>query len=381
MVAIMFVRRAQIVAVVVFCCLAAAAASADRLKDEEYLRGAKETPREAFTAWVEKYGKGYEEGSEEFEARYETWLYNLDYVTEYNKKHSSHWLSLNKLADRYPEEYGRMLGTRVPEHWVRRPEVDEAHGDQDGVGLESILYDSTDWRDFGAVTEVKDQGDCGSCWAFSAVGAIEGMNALYTGNLFSLSEQELVDCDGLDFGCDGGFMLDAYNFTRRHGLTKESMYDYKAMEGWCDHMEERQYYAKVDGYELVPQTEYQLINNLQMQPISVAIEAGSKSFMLYAGGIYDAPCGTFLNHGVLAVGYNMTTIHNNHKGYFIIKNSWGTDWGEDGYIKFKMGLDGGMGQCGIAIAASYPYMEYDVGDAEVRTSAWPRSAGGAFATT
>jgi len=364
--------RTSVFAAVLCCCLVAAAASADRSKDEEYLRGAKESPREAFTAWVEQHGKGYQEGSEEFETRFKNWLYNLVYIMDYNDQHSSHWLFLNKMADMHPEEYKTLRGTRLSKNRTRLSEVDDPDDDMESVEMPV----SVDWRDFGVVTEVKDQGGCGSCWAFSAVGAIESINAIYTGELFSLSEQELVDCDTLDLGCDGGTMDDAFEFAMQHGLTLESVYPYKGWDDRCNSRKEKLYYGTIDGYKDVKQTEHALKKAVAQQPVSVAIDASSWAFQFYAGGIYDEPCGATLDHGVLVVGYHANTRHS--EGYWIIKNSWGTDWGDEGYIKFRMGMDGGIGECGIVLMASYPTKRYED---EEQAGAWPRAVGGAFATT
>ncbi|CAD7697514.1 unnamed protein product [Ostreobium quekettii] len=369
----MLSMRPPIVAAVLFCCLAVAAASADRSKDEEHLRVAKESPRQAFSAWVEKHGKGYKEGTEEFETRFKTWLYNLEYIMDYNDQHSSHWLSLNRLADMHPEEYKALRGTRLSRNRARPSEVD---GPDDDLEISPNSPAFVDWREYGVVTEVKDQGGCGSCWAFSAVGAVESINAINTGMLFSLSEQELVDCVTQDYGCGGGTMDDAFNFTVQHGLTLESDYKYKGWDEGCKRRKEKLYYGTIDGYKDVQQTEHALKRAVAGQPVSVAIDASSMAFQFYAGGIYDEPCGTELDHGVLVVGYQSNTRHK--EGYWIIKNSWGADWGDEGYIKFRMGMDGGMGECGIALMASYPIKNYEEQD---EADAWHSAVEAAIATT
>lgn len=132
----------------------------------------------------------------------------------------------------------------------------------------------------------------------------------------------------------------------------------------------------IDGHVDVPINEHALMKAVANQPVSVAIDAGSYPFMFYGGGVFDEPCGIVPDHGVLVVGYHRHSSDETHGGgYWIIKNSWGKNWGEHGYIKFRMGMNGGMGQCGIALHASYPTKKYE------DVISWPRSAGAAFATT
>ncbi|OQV18142.1 Cathepsin L1 [Hypsibius exemplaris] len=203
-----------------------------------------------------------------------------------------------------------------------------------------------DWRAEGYVTPVKDQGQCGSCWAFSATGSLEGQTYRKTGKLISLSEQNLIDCSrpqGND-GCDGGRSDYAFNYIAQVGIERERDYPYTAQDDSCVYDPSKKA-AEDTGFVDIPSADEAALVAASVGPISVAIDASRDTFQLYAGGVYNEPAcsSTDLNHGVLAVGYG-----NDSRGgdYYIVKNSWGEGWGLGGYILMARNRDN---QCGSSV--------------------------------
>ena len=205
-----------------------------------------------------------------------------------------------------------------------------------------------------AVTPIKNQGQCGSCWAFSTTGSLEGAYFLKTGELKSFSEQQLVDCDTKqDQGCNGGLMDNAFDFIKTNkGLCTEESYPYKGVDGTCNKKCKDDSKATVKTHTDVAANAKALMSAIAKQPVSIAIEADQSSFQFYKSGVFNnAGCGTQLDHGVLAVGYGTL----NGTDYWKVKNSWGATWGLNGYILLAKGTTAKpINMCGISQSASYP---------------------------
>jgi len=301
--------------------------------------------RDSFSGWMKQNGKSY--SALEFQARYRKFKNNLDFIEAHNSKQRSYKVGLNKFADLSNMEFRKIFnGLRVPANleWKATfvPDV--------SVQLPA----SFDWRTQGAVTGVKNQGQCGSCWSFSTTGSVEGCHKLGAGSLPSLSEQNLMDCswNNGNQGCDGGLMTSAMDYIISNGgLDTESSYPYTAESSQTCNYAAANSGSTLGAYSNVASgDEGALQTAVNSGPTSVAIDASQSSFQLYTSGVYNEPAcsSSQLDHGVLAVGWG-----NDPSGgdYWIVKNSWGTDWGQSGYI--WMSRNNGN-QCGIATMATLP---------------------------
>ncbi|KAG8385456.1 hypothetical protein BUALT_Bualt03G0047200 [Buddleja alternifolia] len=308
------------------------------------------TMAERHEQWMANYGRVYKDDTEKA-TRFKIFKENVEFIDSFNNVGSrAYKLGINEFADLTNEEFrASRNGYKMASH--------QKSFDNTAFKYENVtaVPASMDWRKKGAVTGVKDQGQCGCCWAFSAVAAMEGINQLTTGKLISLSEQELVDCDtsGEDQGCNGGLMDNAFEFIlHNNGLTTESNYPYKGTDSTCNSQKEASHAAKITGHEDVPaNNESALLKAVAKQPVSVAIDASGMAFQFYSGGVFTGDCGTELDHGVTAVGYG--TSEDGTK-YWLVKNSWGSSWGEEGYIRMERGISAKEGLCGIAMEPSYP---------------------------
>nr|BAH03396.1 cathepsin L-like cysteine peptidase [Taenia saginata] len=313
------------------------------------------TERELSRQWIGwklQHGRVYSEKEEAY--RRGIFARNLLYIKGQNRRFNagleSYSTGLNQFADLESSEFSeRFLGTRPGSRAAgKRGRIWKA------LASAADLPDTVDWRDKNLVTEVKNQGNCGSCWAFSSTGALEGAFAKKTGKLISLSEQQLVDCslkNGND-GCNGGYMSYAFKYLEEHSIEPESAYPYRATDGPCRYNESLGVGTVTDIGDIPEGNETALMEAVAtVGPISIAIDASSLGFMFYRHGIYKSHwCSSkFLNHGVLAIGYGKQ----DGKPYWLVKNSWGTRWGMKGYIMMAKDYHN---MCGVASLADFPYV-------------------------
>jgi C1A family cysteine protease len=294
--------------------------------------------QEEFVAYVKEFSKVYT--SEELFTRFQNFNDNKKIIDEHNAKGLSWQMGVNQFTDLTQQEFSDLYLGYLPRQndYLRSLNEHVAPANQ-------VLADSLDWRTKGAVTPVKDQAQCGSCWAFSTTGSVEGANQIKTGQLQSLSEQQLVDCAGSagNQGCNGGLMDDAFEYIIKNGgIGSEASYPYTAKDGKCNKVSS---VATVSKYVDVKKgDEAGLLSAVNIEPVSVAVDA--QSWSSYRSGVLTGFCGTSLDHGVLAVGYGTQ----GSTDYWLVKNSWGVSWGEQGYIRVARGSN----KCGITNAASYP---------------------------
>lgn len=309
-----------------------------------------ELAQDEWAAFKSHHGKTYENDIEE-RFRMKIYLENRQRIARHNKD-GSFKLAMNKYGDLLPHEFTRtMNGYRAdmrnsttrrqllgatflaPEHFTTPTEVD--------------------WRSKGLVTPVKDQGQCGSCWSFSATGALEGQHMRKLGKLIPLSEQNLIDCskeEGNE-GCNGGLMDQAFDYIKKNkGIDTEASYPYEGVDEKCRY-KKKNVGADDIGFVDVKSGDEEALKKAiaSVGPVSIAIDASHESFQFYSTGVYVEPkCSSDqLDHGVLVVGYGTE----DGKDYWLVKNSWGTTWGDGGYIKMARNLNN---QCGVATQASYP---------------------------
>jgi C1A family cysteine protease len=305
-----------------------------------------------FSHWVQHF-KIIAESEAHLGKMFHNWVDNNAFIQEINDRNLSYSLGHNQFSGMNSEEFREYL--------ARSPILLTDDKRPLNLRQEASFPESVNWVKTGAVTPVKDQGQCGSCWSFSTTGALEGAFFNKYGKLQSFSEQQLVDCDtlrngGKDHGCNGGLMDNAFSWIQKNGgLCLESEYPYVSgttqKEGDCKKTCDLVGGSAVEKYvDVDPSSENAFLTALSKTPLSIAIEADQREFQLYKSGVFTGTCGTKLDHGVLAVAYA--------SDYILVKNSWSTSWGDGGYIKLARGsqYNGNDGQCGVFMEPSYPLL-------------------------
>jgi len=296
-----------------------------------------------FAKFIDKYQKNYLDDYKTFANKFEVFHENIKFIESHNEKYKSgkysYYLDEGPFTDMSLEEFNSTV-------------LSEYNSGPLGCSTfkynQEIYPESLDWREKMAVTAVKNQGQCGSCWSFSTTGAIEGLTAIKNNNLVELSEQQLVDCSKANHGCNGGLMTMAFKYVAKiGGICSEDEYQYTAKDGQCKECESVEGTDIKDCHEIESGDSEGLIYSLSNQPISVGIQADTPAFQHYGGGVFtDTKCYTGqIDHGVLLVAYD--------KGTMTIKNSWGASWGDKGYITIAR-TDDDVGICGVYTSASFP---------------------------
>jgi KDEL-tailed cysteine endopeptidase len=315
-----------------------------------------------FQEWTHTFNMQYR-NTEHFNLVYNKWSENSAFIAFTNSQNHSFKLGHNQFSGMDLDEYHNYIlqsnkPKSDPKQYINTTAI-------------ASLPVEVNWTKAGGVTPVKDQGYCGSCWSFSATGALEGAYFNKYGKLESFSEQQLVDCDNLknggkDHGCNGGLMDNAFSWISKNGgLCSEFNYPYTSgvtgVPGTCTKSCPLVFGSQIASFiDVKPNSDTDMMNALYKEPVSVAIDAESREFQLYLSGVFTSTCGTTLDHGVLATGYGVL----NNLEYYSIKNSWSTSWGQNGYILLGKGIDpntnkpynGGAGQCGVLMEPSYPVL-------------------------
>lgn len=289
--------------------------------------------QQQFIGFVKEYNKQYATG--EVFKRFNIFKKNLAVIEAHDADAAGYTMAINKFSDLSQEEFKATMGLKPIKETFTSDQVFKADPSVK-------LADSVDWTTKGVVTPVKNQGNCGSCWSFSTTGSVEGAVALKTSKLISLSEQQLVSCDRYAAGCGGAPSLHAgYQYIiKNKGIGTEESYPYASGAGNVPGCKQVPSVTTISNYKMVPKGIEPMMAAVNQQPISIGVDADQAAFQNYQSGIIRTGCGQSLDHAVLLVGYGT----DNGVDYWKVKNSWGSDWGEEGYLRIARGPSD---QCGV----------------------------------
>ncbi|KAF8029601.1 hypothetical protein BT93_E2122 [Corymbia citriodora subsp. variegata] len=298
--------------------------------------------------WMAQYGRTYNDPQEKAK-RQAIFAKNLQFIEDFNKSGNRTFkLGLNQFSDLTNEEFVQShTGYLAPKQSEPTKTMPFSHQDPTGD-----VPDNIDWVEKGVVNQIKYQGQCGSCWAFSAVAAVEGIVGITSGTVPVLSEQQLVDCDTTSYGCRGGYPDNSFKYIIQNGgIASEDSYPYEGVAGTCNAEKAEEHAAQISNFMDVPPGEDELMKAVAHQPVSVIISSGCQEFQNYHEGVFNADCGQQLDHAVVVVGYGTSE---DGTDFWKIRNSWGETWGEGGYIRIQRGRGSSEGICRVASTASYP---------------------------
>jgi C1A family cysteine protease len=311
-----------------------------------------------FSGFVSKFQRNYRNNNE-YNTRLSNFKRNQEIIEAHNAGSNSFQLEANKFADLSPEEFQSMMG-------LKNIDIDEATINAEAESFQSCQCEDTqpvtngvDWRTKGVVANIKNQASCGGCYAFSSMETLQALYHLKKGpassptSVINLSEQQVIDCSSgyKNQGCSGGLMSYTFDYLKANSIMLEADYTYTAKKGTCKYSSTKGQF-KVTSYVNLPKNDpAALLEAVNSRPVSVALRASSSVFQLYKSGIIDSTsCGTTIDHAVVVIGYGTE----GGKDYWLLKNSWGTTWGEQGFFRIARTTSKDAGICGMLQLSSYP---------------------------
>ncbi|CAG9332822.1 unnamed protein product [Blepharisma stoltei] len=299
---------------------------------------------EEFRSFISRYNKDYKT-EEEFYHRLKVFIDNLSYIRFFNSQGQTWYMGINQFSDLTHEEF-----SRAHKNKIIIPDQSVSDITEEFVAPNLQIPRSFDQRSYGCVSPIRNEGSCSAPWAYAAVGTIEGTWCDVGHGLTDLSVQQLIDCSDLygNKGCNGGSIINAYNYVMKKGITSEQIYPTTGTQGVCNTAKEKQVLVSLASFaRILANNSYAFEVGILSAPVAAYVEAIGAGWQNYKGGIISSNCGTDLDWAVLAVGYNLA----NSLPYYTCQNSWGTDWGEAGYVRISI-VDG-AGTCGIQMSASF----------------------------